>query len=672
MGKRALLLPPYLDTNSVWVDYVSAVDTILYDKVDQHVNAIKNLRQQYVIPYATEDNQISLRQIFDSVSQLDIFEREVLIRQLNLLGLTFKNTDLFDDNDLQRLVRNLGRFWYSKGTFNFIDFIGYCIDADLSMVNLWAKSKLGVTYDVFAEEGSAQLVDTVLQGFKGVGSRAYTPHNNKYHPTSTVLFEWFGQVNNWAPGYRQSLISKWDGTINQRQFIFRISQTGTLQLVWSTDGVTANTFDSGVAVTTRFANGAKAGFSALFTLNDGAGNCTCQFYTKDQGNPWLELSTLKKIVGVTTVFNATSVPLEIITTNQGTQDNLTGTTLRAAIRVDGDLKADFQSNIGKPGDTSLTDALANVWTIGSPAVLVNASDFTPIWAGGMWFPSTHVRVSFDAIKFAGISVNSLAQFFNDFANYNLVLADVTQESSLYVAGTDSPTIADIVAMAFLFDTEVYIPDYELSFATYLLLLANGAFAFVDTANSPSNSVTGDIDIRAKVAPNTWASGAVQSLVFKEDAGANKVAYGFEINTTGGLRFVLSDAGNTITNNYDSSVAVPYNNGDTVWLRATRVQSTGVVQFFTSVDGIIWTQLGTNLNSTVGLLYDATSEVDIGYRSITAQQQFTGKVYYAEVRNGINGSRVLTFDPTDTTPSTTTFTSSLTQETWIVNGNATLV
>src|SRR5690242_16761589 len=126
MSKRSLLLPPYLDTNQTWIDYVSGIDTIWYDQVDLPIKALRNLRQTYLIPTVTEQ-KILKHQMIDSVNELDRFEREVMIRQLNLLGLPLTNTDLFNEDDLERPVRNVGRYWYGKGTLNFIDFIGFCI-----------------------------------------------------------------------------------------------------------------------------------------------------------------------------------------------------------------------------------------------------------------------------------------------------------------------------------------------------------------------------------------------------------------------------------------------------------------------------------------------------------------------------------------------------------------
>ena len=50
---------------------------------------------------------------------------------------------------------------------------------------------------------------------------------------------------------------------------------------------------------------------------------------------------------------------------------------------------------------------------------------TPVWEGGEWFPTTHIRfVSTDSYE---SDINLLAVLFNEIANYNLVLDSIEQE-----------------------------------------------------------------------------------------------------------------------------------------------------------------------------------------------------------------------------------------------------
>jgi hypothetical protein len=111
-------------------------------------------------------------------------------------------------------------------------------------------------------------------------------------------------------------------------------------------------------------------------------------------------------------------------------------------------------------------------------------------------------------------------------------------------------------------------------------------------------------------------------------------------------------------------------GATKWVRATRATATGVAQFFTSNDGVTWTQLGTDVASTASAIFDSVGAVEIGANRVGTNNFLAGKVYYAEVRNGIAGTVVGVFDPqairvTDTRlPATVP---SRTGETWTLNG-----
>lgn len=460
-SKRSLLLPPYLDSNPVWVDYVSAIDTIWYDQVDQPVKALKNLRRMYLIPDVTEQLVINKYLMIDSLTQLDSFEKDVLINQTNLLGMQLTNSDLLDDQDYQRIVRNLGRFWYEKGTKTFIDFISYCIDANLSMANLWSYSEDGLNYGPFIEEKDTTFADTVLEMYHGPGSRASTPHSSNYNPSNTMELTWYGKLNAWGQGYRQSLISKWNGSgVEQRQFILRVSTDGHLVFVWSTDGTNAGS--TGVASTNTLysygiLDGQKIGIKCLVTLNDGTSHYSIQFQIRIGGNQWKTIDTL---TGVTfAIFNATAAPLEVGTTNTGLVDNAVGQFVRARIKTDGIVRADLQSNMAAAGAPSLTDQYGKVWTVGAPAKFIKATSITPVWQGGTWFPTTHVRVSFDMAKFAGINILSLATFFYEFANYNLVLRDITTETDIPILSEGSSDNAYIVNVLGIAENEWYIDNF---------------------------------------------------------------------------------------------------------------------------------------------------------------------------------------------------------------------
>lgn len=58
---------------------------------------------------------------------------------------------------------------------------------------------------------------------------------------------------------------------------------------------------------------------------------------------------------------------------------------------------------------------------------------------GTWFPTTHVRISYDSSKYSNIDTTEIANLFYNFANYNLVLLSVDQTQNQYVI-PDSTTL----------------------------------------------------------------------------------------------------------------------------------------------------------------------------------------------------------------------------------------
>lgn len=195
--------------------------------------------------------------------------------------------------------------------------------------------------------------------------------------------------------------------------------------------------------------------------------------------------------------------------------------------------------------------------------------------------------------------------------------------------------------------------------------------YLSTPDSAALSITGDIDIRVRVALDDWTPSAVQYIVGKLDAGIR--AYGFAVLTTGILRFQFSQDGSAnIT--ADASVAPTVADGAPLWVRVTRRSSDGRVQFFTASGALTnptagdFTQLGTDISSTSGAIFDSTCQVYLGAHA--AGSLAAGKLYRAQIRNGLDGTLVFDADLTSKTCGARTFTeSSSNGATVTVNGSS---
>lgn len=192
--------------------------------------------------------------------------------------------------------------------------------------------------------------------------------------------------------------------------------------------------------------------------------------------------------------------------------------------------------------------------------------------------------------------------------------------------------------------------------------------YASTPDSVGNSVTGNLELMAKLALSDWTPAANMFIVGKDDGSTNR-DYGLQTDasSTGKLVFFYSADGTTLRS-ATSTVAVSFADLATGFVKATYATGTGVVQFFTSTDGVSYAQLGTNVTLTSGAIHNGAGALTVGARSNGAIP-LGGRVYYAEVRNGIGGTIVAALDPTLGARGAVTWTAG-TGELWTVNSSGT--
>lgn len=166
--------------------------------------------------------------------------------------------------------------------------------------------------------------------------------------------------------------------------------------------------------------------------------------------------------------------------------------------------------------------------------------------------------------------------------------------------------------------------------------------YAATPDSSANSITGDIDIRVKAALTNWVPAARNTLVSKYLGSGTNRSFWMAVNTGGNLEFLMSTDGTATFSG--QSTALGLATGATKWLRATRVQSSGLTSFYVSDDGEMWTPLGTATIQAAAAINDGTASLTIGARSEGSIDNVAGKIFYAEVRNGIDGPIVAEFHP----------------------------
>jgi len=202
--------------------------------------------------------------------------------------------------------------------------------------------------------------------------------------------------------------------------------------------------------------------------------------------------------------------------------------------------------------------------------------------------------------------------------------------------------------------------------TNYLWLPGVAGNYASTPDAAALDILGDFDLRAKVALDDWTPATNAMLVAKWDVDVvNENSYRLFVGATGKLRIQLSGDGTNIVT-VDSTVAVGFTNGTVHWVKVTVDVDNGSggkdIKFWTSDDNVTYTQLGTTVvDAGTTAIYASNVDLYIGVESPTSVNNITiGKLYQAQVYDGIDGTLVFDADFTAEAEGTTSFTESSAQ------------
>jgi hypothetical protein len=206
-----------------------------------------------------------------------------------------------------------------------------------------------------------------------------------------------------------------------------------------------------------------------------------------------------------------------------------------------------------------------------------------------------------------------------------------------------------------------------------LSLPGTAGNYASTPDAAPLDITGDIDIRLRVNCTDWSPATAFDFVDKLTNDTTQFSYMLRLNTSGTLQLYWSADGVTPLS-ATSSVAAGPPDGTTKWVRATLDVDNGAagrdVKFYLSDDGAAWTQLGTTQTSAgVTSIFAGTAALHLGGDRSGVSGMLSGRVYYSEIRNGIDGTVVAKFDPREGVVAATSFTSG-SGEVWTVNQSGT--
>lgn len=293
---------------------------------------------------------------------------------------------------------------------------------------------------------------------------------------------------------------------------------------------------------------------------------------------------------------------------------------------------------------SAQDGIQNVRTI----------NFTGNWTvttfGNAWNFATLTNVTITSLP-ASINVTNVTTsqkvFLGGGLTYpNVIIAD-GGGSELLVTGANTFTnfkMGDGRTLTLpASTTTTFTNPPDLSGTPYGYLRLPGVSGhYVSSPDSAALDIVSDIDIRVQVALIDWTPAATTTLLSKFTSSGNQRSYVLRVSTAGLLQLTISNDG-TASNTANSSVATGVTDGAVKWVRVTWVDSTNQVQFFTSNDGVNWTQLGTNQSlSSVGI-FSGTAPIEIGSETGGTITLANANFYRAQVYSGVAGTLVFDAD-----------------------------
>lgn len=198
--------------------------------------------------------------------------------------------------------------------------------------------------------------------------------------------------------------------------------------------------------------------------------------------------------------------------------------------------------------------------------------------------------------------------------------------------------------------------------TQALVLPGGSPGRASAPDASALDITGDLDVRAYVALTDWTPAATTTIAAKYLGTGSQRSWRFNVTTGGNLQLTTSATG-VATQTNTSASTVPVADGEGIWVRATLDVDNGgggrVYTYYTSTDGVTWTQLGAPaIIAGTTSIFSSTARLEVGASDDGTAQRLTGLVAALEVRNGIGGTVVANPDFSAQDTGATSFTDSV--------------
>jgi hypothetical protein len=428
-----------------------------------------------------------------------------------------------------------------------------------------------------------------------IGQYASVPDSSALSITGDIDLRCKVSLDTWTPTIINTLIGKYGP--NQISYLFSVLVSGQLRFIWSPDGPGVGQRVATSTVITGLALKSTSWVRVTLQVNNGLSAHVVKFYTSIDGITWSLLGTpTNSGPGTTSIFDGTE-SINIGSYATGTLELASGNFYRAQIR----------NNILDDGTGIVLDADFTQKTVGADSFIESSVNTAIVSITGDTARAGDGRVIINSLTPGTQAV--IARSFDDGIGNKIV-----PNGSTTIFNSDNVQLSGV---------------------------AGNYLSSVDTL---ALSVTGDIDIRIKVALSDWTPLA-NNMLLSKDGTIN--GYKLWVNTLGFLFMSLSQISPTIIT-VSSTISLSTVDGQPTWIRATWRQSDGRVQFFTADPskvnpiGSDWIQLGADRTIALVSIIDNSMPIELGSYLSGAQAVASGKFYRAQIRNNIldNGTGIV--------------------------------
>lgn len=199
--------------------------------------------------------------------------------------------------------------------------------------------------------------------------------------------------------------------------------------------------------------------------------------------------------------------------------------------------------------------------------------------------------------------------------------------------------------------------------------------YVSTPSSLEAWNPQEIDIRVRVSAPDWSPNFARDIISKWQGSPN-LAWLLTLASSSGvgfLQFGYSTDGTSANWHFPTTIGttLPFVDGQTYWIRFTRQGSTGANSFYYAPDSptmpTTWSLITTTVEGAGLSMAAVGAQVEVGSESLGAAP-WSGRIYYAETRNGIDGQVTVVMDAKEAAQSAnTTWQSVRTGQYWASHG-----